>query len=84
MIAAEIAAMQRAFVALASAAGFAAAVLLSGCDASPTAPPLEIPGNAAPNFGLMDVNPASPTGGLLVSPRDHVGKVSAWYFGHAT
>jgi hypothetical protein len=36
------------------------------------------------DFALADVNPASPTFDTEVSPRDFVGKVSAWYFGHAT
>jgi hypothetical protein len=37
-----------------------------------------------PNFGLMDVNPTSSTYSQAVSPRDYLGEVSAWYFGHAT
>lgn len=37
-----------------------------------------------PDFGLMDVNPNSATSGQTISPRDYVGQVSAWYFGHAT
>lgn len=37
-----------------------------------------------PDFALMDVNSTSSTYGQLVSPRDHLRKVSAWYFGHAT
>lgn len=37
-----------------------------------------------PNFALTDVNPTSPTYNQPVSPRDELGKVSAWYFGHAT
>jgi hypothetical protein len=41
---------------------------------------LEGPG---PDFALQDVNPASPTVGEPVSPRDHLDQVSAWYFGHA-
>jgi hypothetical protein len=35
-------------------------------------------------FALMDVNPTSATHDAFVSPSDHVGRVSAWYFGHAT
>ena len=38
----------------------------------------------APDFALLDVNPASPTSAQLVSPRDKVSKTSAWYFGYAT
>ncbi|MBM4130273.1 hypothetical protein FJ250_04505 [bacterium] len=37
-----------------------------------------------PDFRLVDVNPFSATGGDLVSPRDYLGVVSAWYFGQAT
>lgn len=37
-----------------------------------------------PDFSLTDVNPNSMTSGQPVSPRDHLGKVSAWYFGHST
>ncbi len=37
-----------------------------------------------PDFQLTDVNPNSPTAGRLVSPRDHLHQVSAWYFGHST
>ncbi len=43
------------------------------------------PGNAAvPDFAVIDVNPFSATGAQVVSPRDYLQKVSAWYFGHAT
>lgn len=37
-----------------------------------------------PDFALSDENPASASHGQLVSPRDYLGKVSAWYFGHST
>jgi len=37
-----------------------------------------------PNFSLIDQNQTSPTWGQPVSPRDHLARVSAWYFGHAT
>ena len=43
-------------------------------------PPLTV----APDFSLQDVNPNSITSGQSVSPRSHLGKVSAWYFGHST
>ena len=39
---------------------------------------------AVHEFSLPDVNPTSATYGQDVSPSDYVGKVSAWYFGHAT
>jgi hypothetical protein len=41
-------------------------------------------GTLAPDFLLPDVNPSSATTGTDVSPRDHLGGVSAWYFAHAT
>ena len=36
------------------------------------------------DFSLIDVNPNSATYNQAVSPRDFLGGVSAWYFGHAT
>ena len=39
---------------------------------------------AVPDFSLADVNATSPTAGEKVSPRDYRGRISAWYFGHAT
>jgi hypothetical protein len=43
-------------------------------------PPPQAP---MPDFSLADVNPASPSYDRQVSPRDYLGKVSAWYFGKA-
>jgi hypothetical protein len=37
-----------------------------------------------PDFSLIDVNPNSATHGVAISPRGQLGKISAWYFGHAT
>ena len=37
-----------------------------------------------PNFSLADVNATSATYGANVSPRDHLEKVSGWFFGEAT
>ena len=39
---------------------------------------------AMADFLLTDVNDTSPQFGLEVSPRDYLGGVSAWYFGHST
>ena len=36
------------------------------------------------DFSLTDVNTTSATFDMPVSPRDYLGKVSGWYFGHAT
>ncbi len=41
-------------------------------------------GDLVPDFSLIDQNPASPTGGDPVSPRDYLTRVSGWYFGHST
>lgn len=37
-----------------------------------------------PDFSLVDENPASSLYQKKVSPRDYLGQISAWYFGHAT
>lgn len=63
---------------LVSLAVLAAAV---GCSGGGTTP---APDPRVPDFALLDVNSTSATFNQLVSPRDKVGKVSAWYFGHAT
>jgi hypothetical protein len=70
---------------LARAVAPAAIVLaLAACDTNLDPPIVEVGPNAVPDFGLLDVNPASATYGQVVSPRDYVGTVSAWYFGHST
>ena len=64
---------------------FALCVILAaaGCkDDDPVAPGPRP--ELAPNFALKDVNSTSATFDQVVSPRDHLKKVSAWYFGHAT
>ena len=38
----------------------------------------------APDFSILDVNPNSATFDSTISPRDYLGRVSAWYFGHST
>jgi hypothetical protein len=62
----------------------AAAALVSSCEDDPAQPREELNPSLAPNFSLLDVNPKSVRHGESVSPRDYLGKVSAWYFGHAT
>jgi len=39
---------------------------------------------AMPAFSLVDINPSSTSFNQPVSPRDYLGQVSSWYFGHAT
>jgi hypothetical protein len=41
-------------------------------------------GTQVPDFSLVNTNSNSPTYNQNVSPRDFLGQVSAWYFGHAT
>ena len=37
-----------------------------------------------PDFAILDVNENSDTYGSLVSAHEHTGKITAWYFGHAS
>ena len=53
-----------------------AALGLAG-DPPPGPPPMA-------DFSLPDVNANSPSFGRDVSPRDLLGEIGAWYFGHAT
>ena len=57
----------------------------AGCGKDDPAPlrPMAV-GTLAPDFTLTDVNPSSSSYNQPVSPRSQLGKVSAWYFGHAT
>ncbi len=40
--------------------------------------------DAVPDFSVLDVNVESARYAEAVSPRDYLGRISAWYFGHAT
>ena len=64
----------------------AACIALVGCGGGqPLQPVSPLPvATLAPDFSLPDVNPNSATSGHNVSPRTHLGAISAWYFGHAT
>ena len=70
----------------AASAAFLSVGLLAACTwHDDPATPVALPGAAAvADFGLLDVNPTSPRADQIVSPRDYLGSVSAWYFGHAT
>lgn len=62
------------------------ALTLTACGGGSSNPPpgdVDV-GETAPDFALEDVNTGSPTASQAVSPRDFLGKVSAYYFGHAT
>ncbi|UCC30167.1 MAG: hypothetical protein JSU86_18455 [Phycisphaerales bacterium] len=52
-------------------------------DAQPGEPP-EPSDEALPDFSVADVNADSARYGEAVSPRDYLGQISAWYFGHST
>lgn len=44
-----------------------------------------LPMNAiAPDFELVDANPASASYNQSVSPRDYLGQISVWLFGWST
>lgn len=58
--------------------------LMAACPRAPQEPSSEVGADAAPAFALVDVNPTSASHGDPVSPRDHLGAVSGWYFLHAT
>jgi len=70
----------RALSALPCLAGLAVA----GCTQYHKDPFRPAPQGSMPDFSLTDVNPNSATSGQAVSRRQYMGKVSAWYFGHAT
>jgi hypothetical protein len=42
------------------------------------------PSGVFPDFSLVDQNPNSASFEQEISPRDHLKKVSGWYFIHAT
>ena len=65
------------------AALFLCLALVACSDDDDPAGPGPGPGQV-PDFSLKDVNPTSATFDMAISPRDHLEKVSAWYFGHAT
>ncbi len=46
--------------------------------------PLEPSDEALPDFSAVDVSVDSARYQEAVSPRDYLGRISAWYFGHST
>lgn len=58
--------------------------LLGGCNGDKPSKPIDTPSGVVPDFRLQDVNPNSPTHGDTISPRNYLGQISGWYFGHAT
>ena len=45
---------------------------------------VSIAADAAVDFSLADLNPASGTYSQPVSPRDYLGQISVWMFGYST
>lgn len=75
--------MMKAMKSLAGAIGtlgFVLAALAGGCSDDES----NGPSGLVPDFSLPDVNPNSATFDSTISPRDYLGRVSAWYFGHST
>ena len=58
--------------------------MLHGSDLTAAAVAAEAEDQLVADFALTDVNPNSATYNQQVSPRDFLGEVSAWYFGHST
>lgn len=60
-------------------------ILPAGCgDEKKATKPEATPPDRVPDFSIVDVNPNSSAYGDSISPRDYLGKVSCWYFGHST
>ncbi len=57
--------------------------LFAGCQDRNPSQPVSVPPGIVPDFKILDVNPNSATYGDSISPRDYLGKISCWYFGHA-
>lgn len=60
----------------------AACLLLSACGSEDATAKQQ--SGLAPDFHLTDVNTASKRYDQSVSPRDYLGQISVWYFGHST
>ena len=82
------------WLALAAIAGLAGCETATDVPMKPTTMRTNLPASRAeppsafahraPDFSLQDVNPNSKTRDQMVSPRQHLGRISAWYFGHST
>lgn len=58
--------------------------MLHGGDVAEVQLVAEGEGELVPDFSLLDVNATSSRFNQSISPRDYLGQVSGWYFGHAT
>lgn len=64
--------------------GLEAREMLHGGDVTEVQLAAEGEGELVPDFSLVDVNESSSRFNESVSPREYLGQVSGWYFGHAT
>jgi hypothetical protein len=60
------------------------AVVLGNGEKSDVVETVLVHADARSDFSLLDENSTSPRYNTMVSPRDYLGKISGWYFGHAT
>ena len=58
-------------------------LLAGGCHGDNPTKPTPVPAEVVPDFHVLDVNPNSASHGDSISPREYLGKISCWYFGHA-
>lgn len=65
-------------------AAFALAALVTMLVACGEDDPTIPSGILVTDFSLLDVNANSSSLGDSISPREALGQISAWYFGHAT
>jgi hypothetical protein len=59
-------------------------LVVGGCRNDEPTKPVVPPASVVPDFKIEDVNPNSVTHGDSISPREYLGQISCWYFGHAT
>ncbi|MBD3161305.1 MAG: hypothetical protein GF346_03805 [Candidatus Eisenbacteria bacterium] len=70
-----------------AAAALALLVAASGCGNDDSSEPTSSDPSGeevVADFAVVDVNPNSSTHEEVVSPRQFLEQISAWYFGHAT
>jgi hypothetical protein len=59
-------------------------LIVAGAIACSSTEETPAPMDVFPDFSLVDQNPNSARFEQEISPRDHLEKVSGWYFIHAT
>jgi hypothetical protein len=76
--------MKHSWFALPVLTAVAVTVVFVGCDSATSVVDDGPVDPFVSDFSLRDANSSSPTFNTVVSPRDFLGQVSAWYFGSAT